>query len=426
LNPFSALRSASAGFRVASAHQFGCIGRVASLSRRRWFLFNAGVLLACAGILYARKPDMFQRPQFWAEDGGLFFLQACMRGWSSIFEPYAGYFHFLPRLVALIAEAFDPARAPGIYVGCSLLLTLWVSARTLSERFPIRPAIACALAVVLVPDAFEVLLSVANLQWILAAGLVAVLISDDPATPAQKIHDVVAVAAVGLTGPFSTLFAPIFVLRFLARRSVWSGIIGALAVTAGTIQLICVLGHPAVIPPGATVEILHGAIAIGSRLAGSLLLGKWVPNPPGIFAGLVLAAISLAGTGWLVMRAGAVRLQRIWAGLAFIAVLAASLYRCRFVLPGLTLIGFGARYFFPLQMLLVWLLISVFQSKLRGHRMAAGSIIAIMLIANLPRLRYGALPDLHWSDYAAKIRAGEKVLVPINPAGWTIPVPAKH
>ena len=383
-------------------------------------------MLICAGILYARKPDMFQRPQFWAEDGGLFFFQAYTHGWSSVFEAYAGYFHFLPRMVALLGQAFDPARAPGIYVGCSLLFTLWVSARTLSGRFPIRPGFACALAVVIVPDAFEVLLSIANIQWILAAGLAAVLISDDPKTPGEKVHDSVAVVAIGLTGPFSILFAPAFAGRFLTRRSIWSGLIGSMVSITGAIQLVCILRHPATIPPEETVKTLYAVVAIGSRLAGSLLLGKWVPDSPDVSAGLSLAAISLIGAAWLALRPGTGRLPRMWMGLAFAALLAGSLYRCRFVLPDLSHAGYGARYFFPLQLMLLWLLISLFQDKLRWHRVVAGLVMGVILITNIPRLSYGALTDLHWNDYAARIRAGEAVVVPINPAGWTIPLPARH
>ena len=51
--------------------------------------------------------------------------------------------------------------------------TLYVAGRTLSRRCPLpRLGGACALAVVLVPDTYEVFMNVVNLQWVVAAGLV--------------------------------------------------------------------------------------------------------------------------------------------------------------------------------------------------------------------------------------------------------------
>ena len=48
-----------------------------------------------------------------------------------------------------------------------------------------------------------------------------------------------------------------------------------------------------------------------------------------------------------------------------------------------------------------------------------------MLAVNLPRLREPGLPDLDWPAQAAKLRTGEAVTVPINPAGWSVSVPAR-
>lgn len=57
-----------------------------------------------------------------------------------------------------------------------------------------------ALAVVLVPDAFEVLLVLVNVQWVLAAALVLLLLAIDPQRPREYFHDVAAATLLGLTG----------------------------------------------------------------------------------------------------------------------------------------------------------------------------------------------------------------------------------
>jgi hypothetical protein len=54
----------------------------------------------CLAIILYRKWDSFVNPQFWAEDGAIFFQGAHELGWSSILRPYAGYHHFLQRLLA--------------------------------------------------------------------------------------------------------------------------------------------------------------------------------------------------------------------------------------------------------------------------------------------------------------------------------------
>ena len=33
---------------------------------------------------------------------------------------------------------------------------------------------------------------------------------------------------------------------------------------------------------------------------------------------------------------------------------------------------------------------------------------------------------MRWDFYEAKIRAGEPVIVPINPQGWVVPLPARR
>ncbi len=61
------------------------------------------VAVAAVGLLALRDTDAFLRPDFWAEDGRAFFRGWNMFGWSSFIEPYAGYLHLIPRIVAAAA-----------------------------------------------------------------------------------------------------------------------------------------------------------------------------------------------------------------------------------------------------------------------------------------------------------------------------------
>lgn len=377
-------------------------------------------LAACAVILAARRPDLVHSPQFWAEDGTVFFLQAHTLGVAALLEPYAGYLHTVLRLVAWLGTALDPMLAPALYVAATGGLTLYVAARTQSARFPFRPSPLYALAFVLVPDAYEVLLTLTNLQWVLAGGLLLVLIAREPERPAQAWHDGVAVALLGLTGPFGIVLLPLFVARALRRRTRFSVILAGVAAAVACIQSFMIMRNGLASGNGSVAwEMVLGVP--GLRVGGSLLSGgRWTPDV-GWAGATALGVLTLAVVGWLAARRGPGDGERRLLGLAFAGLLAVGLYRCRDVLPAL-LHGAGSRYFFPLQLILLWLGLAAALEARRWRAVAAWTLIIVVAAANLPRWREPAFADLHWAEYAARIRRGESVTVRINP-DWTFAVP---
>jgi hypothetical protein len=380
-------------------------------------------LLLCASILVARRPDLLQSPQFWAEDGPVFFAQSRTLGAAALLQPSAGYLHTALRLVAWLAAQVDVTLAPAFFVTAAGLLTLYVAARTQSPRFPFRPSIAYALAMVMVPDAYEVLLNLTNLQWVLAAGLLLVLISKDALTPAQQAHDIVAVIVLGLTGPFVIAFLPLFVWRAWHRSTRFSVVLAGIAGACSTVQTIVILQNPI----GMTVEpiAVEMLLAIpGLRIGASLFTGGHVAAEAGLLIASVLGGVTLAGIAFLALRRGPARVQRIWLGLAFAGVLAMTLFRCRYVWPAL-FHGLGSRYIFPLQLIALWLIIPA--ASAARPWLARGSRLALVVIAlvNIPRLREPAFPDLRWTEYAARIRNGESVTVKISPDPWTFTLPGR-
>jgi hypothetical protein len=54
---------------------------------------HAAVFLLSCIIIISRRPDMIFRPQFWAEDGIVWFAQAYNEGWRhALFRTQVGYF----------------------------------------------------------------------------------------------------------------------------------------------------------------------------------------------------------------------------------------------------------------------------------------------------------------------------------------------
>lgn len=389
---------------------------------RRQFWIMIGTLAICAIILGLRKPDQLERPQFWAEDG-FFYHQHFVHGWHTLIEAYNGYLHTIPRLIAGTSWWLDPKFAPAWFVTCAFAANLYVASRALSPRQPLRPRLALALAAVLVPDAFEVLLNVTNLQWVLAGGLLLLLIEADAETWPERVHDMLAVVLLGLTGPFCLLLTPFFLWRALQRKTGWSWILAASVATASIIQFGCILQYHEPQQPSAIVWP-EGVAAVGMQVAGSLFGGIWLKPALALPLRWGFTAVSIALIMALALREGHGRRERIALAGALIVFALAGVYRCRWSLASLNTAGYGSRYFFPVQMALLWLLATSLSRAGRWSWFAA-SLLTVALVANLSRLREPALVDLHWAHYTQRIRDGEAVTIPINPPGWTISLPPK-
>lgn len=57
----------------------------------------------------------------WAEDATIFISQAQSLGLASLWQPYAGYLHLYPRLVALLASQFPLIYTPALFFSGWLL-----------------------------------------------------------------------------------------------------------------------------------------------------------------------------------------------------------------------------------------------------------------------------------------------------------------
>jgi hypothetical protein len=393
-------------------------------------------LLVCAAILVARRPGHLENPQLWAEEGKIWFADAYTLGPRALLRSFGGYLNSTQRVVAALAQWADPAHVPAIFTAAAFLLTLYVAGRTQSERFPLPPHVGYALAVVLVPDTFEVLLFLNNVDRITAAGLVLVLISRDARRWWEHAHDAAATVLFGLTGPYSIVFAPMFVWRAIRRRTRASVGVAVLASACALVQgTLIVLHERGKLADTGPVAMGYGKVeprkllaVPGMRIGASLLVGARVPADYSLAIETALGIAVLAAVAYLALRPGRARVERVWLGIAFVLVLASALYRCRLVLPDLCHAVYGNRYFYFPQLMLLWLLIAFAVETRRWKSWGATALLLWMLAVNVPRLREPALPDMRWKEYAAKIRAGEAVEIPLNPGGiepWILRLPAR-
>lgn len=352
---------------------------------------SVGWLAACGALLMVRRPDAFLRPQFWAEDG-MFYVDALTRHSHSLSLPYAGYLHLAPRFAALAASMADPLWAPALTTAIAFVLTLTVFARVMSGRVALPGKPWLILAVVLLPDPREVFLNITNLQWILALGLVALLVADDAKGLPAQAGDAVFTLLCGLSGPFSLLFSPLFVLRAWRRRSRAAAAVALVVLATAAIQAGFLFWW-APVPADSTPVAFHWHLVpavIGLRLGTLPFFGSsaaHVSSPAALAASglLVLAGISL-----LLRPSAAPETGRRMLGLCLALTLIAALVRCRAVQPDLLVPENAQRYFFLPQALLLWLLITATPARKAG-RLSIRILLLGFALMNLPGLRMPAL-----------------------------------
>ncbi len=167
--------------------------------------------LATGLILLLHARIYVQDPGFWAEDLKVFWRDQYAHGLAaSLFSPYSGYLHAVPRLIAWGAWVFPIGLHPLVYFWSAFALTAWTGSLIAASVGSAFAGLAMAAALVAVPDIGEVWLTPTNLQWVLGCALPVVLLM--PRSPALfvRIQQAVLVVLAGLTGPFAIVAAPLW------------------------------------------------------------------------------------------------------------------------------------------------------------------------------------------------------------------------
>ena len=403
----------------------GCqpAGRSASDGRRKVVILVA-TCAALLVVLFARRPEMFLRPQFWAEDGAVYFFQADTMGAHAIVQPYAGYYLVLLRLVAWVAAPFNAAMAPGIYFWACMAVMLGVATACFSPRIELSLRPVCVLALGLIPHTGEVVGNLTNLQWFTALGLLWLLLARDPSNLRQWATDSLLAVAVGLTGPFSLLFLPLFIARAFTQPTRYRWWMALLVAGTAAMQ-VRVMARSSVLHATLTwvspVQVLD---LLGRRLGGSLFLpAEWVQGLP-LLAGVSLGVVVAVGLVAVAVWPGRQRLGRALLCGSILLTVGGTFFRLRDNLGQMMDLGLHDRYFYLPKLLMIGLLIQGMAMGGAWRRMYAASVLVVLAIT-LTGWRYRYLPDLHWATYAARIEAGLPTEnIPINPT-WTLTHPGR-
>lgn len=246
------------------------------------FAARLSVLAIVATILLIRRTDSFVNPQFWAEDGPIFFLQQYENGISAIAQPYAGYLHLMPRLIAFVAATFFPySLIASVYVFLSLIITLFVITAIFSRRLNVRYKGLLSLALVLVPHSGnKIFMSATNIQWILCILLIITAISEEPSciygNPRnQYISDIARIILCGLTGPFLIFLVPVFAWKWFRKTNRYNSVVILIVGLILIIQL-SVISFETIELQSSHLNLDAGIYSgvIGTKTFGGLFLGS--------------------------------------------------------------------------------------------------------------------------------------------------------
>ncbi|MFP5375279.1 MAG: hypothetical protein ACLGIO_00660 [Acidimicrobiia bacterium] len=260
-----------------------------------------GAVVAGAGTALARQQGPGALDTVWAEDGAVFLAQVHDLGvGGSLLEPYAGYLHAVPRLIAAVVSALPLQWADTAYAALSALVTAGcavfvfrASAAHVAGRWA---RVACAAPILVSPLAgTEVLANAANLHWFLLSAAFWAVVWRAPSRWESAVAASV-VAAAALSDPFALALLPLAALRLAPRRrpdavasafAVAAVVQVAGALTADSGRQLGEKAEVALVPFRYVVDVF------GRGLAGDRVVGQDGLSSRGVVVGgLVLGAVA--------------------------------------------------------------------------------------------------------------------------------------
>jgi len=414
------------------------------LAPAHWAEYRPGrflsVWLVVTLIQFARVPTFWLTGEFVAEDGWVFFAGAFNAPWTqSWLQPYAGYFHTAPRILAELWSGLPLVWQPYAYAGSGLAIdALILSLFCLPHFRRLVPSDGQRLGIVAVlalAQNAENLGLVLGVNWYLGFGLALLLVMTPPSGWAGRVAMTVGAVLAVWSTPAAFVLVPWLgwgVWRGRERFGrIWGAIVlSNLVVVAGLVMALRLQ------TPGRTGAFTGADMVIAAE---RLVLRGWLGT------GLLGEALSsaLAGTGvlgWLGLAMAVVLLICGWrlraepwsrplAGLMLVAVamIALSLTRTLYVASAAdTALPLHERYLTaPTLLLSVVVLAALARTRSSRVFWRVWLVECGLLLVSLPQLNHWARPAVafHLRDFVADIERFERAYVLIGQPG-SLYVPA--
>jgi hypothetical protein len=409
------------------------------------------LVVAIIGVVLtmSRRPDAIFHAQFWAEDGLRWYANAYNWGWvQATLTSAGGYFQTLSRLTAALSLLVDIRYAPLVYNLVALVVQVLPAAFLATPRFSraipdFRIRLLLAFLYIGLPNSFELHINITNAMTHLGLLAALVVLADPSKRVGWRLFDGSVLALSGLSGPFVIALTPVAFLRWITGRTDrWRLVVFMVVLSCAAIQAVSVVAAgPSARPHGPLGATAHGFVAI---VAGNVFAGAVI----GLFHYTQLFAQTWWNPYSLAVRVTFLMGMAIFAHAAIRGTLELRLFILfawivlvgALMTPVLTLTGpqwpllshpgAGDRYYeIPMLAFLasaVWIMA---RSGIAVLRVAAGALIAATILVGVPGdWSYPPYTDLHLERYAEvldRAAPGTRVVIPINPPGWTIELTRK-
>jgi len=398
----------------------------------RQFMAVASAILI---VLALRRPDSLLNPQFWAEDGSVYFSQALVSGPASIFSPHMGCLWILPRIVALAVTLLPVLWAPFAFnltaltvdAACCALFSL-PAYRHLVRSDWLRVG-SCVLFAATACTGGELIGTLTNMPWYLALAAVGAVALRSESVAEMRGRSIVRIAAgaalCAISSPVVAATAPVALWRAYRaiRRRDWKMLAIPAALLGGILiqglvefRLLYGAGHAtAPLLPNLPLALLFPGFLrtiFGEGLARAL--AERFLWPLAIGASLLIAA-------WLVFLWRRLRVSILLSALLLIVGPVAMTIAGRHAVwaTGTSILLWGGQRYLLLPACAFIFLTAAFIDTFPGFRFSLIVLLLPFALGIAGDFRVPPYPDFNWPSEAARVRhwqaTGCEVLLPVPP-----------
>lgn len=381
---------------------------------------NAAILLLIAIIYFARMPGAFTHPQFFGEDGIIFFDQAYIFGWKSLLTPYSGYIHLIPRIIAKLALYFPLEATQVIFTYSAITCLIATAAAILYSRLNRLTKCLFAISLISLPVSGAVFGTLTYIQCFAASLFYIMLTQAQPVNNKQRFFDYSCLSLLSLTGPYVCFMLPFFCMKYWRQRSNYSLYCLIPIVIGAYVQTYCYLISPRF---SYTDHLLNFGIKVFAfRLVNPMLLWFHASQPFTLSSSSLLVIVFLLPIITCLFIAH--RQQYPTFSLYTALLIAALLF-----LSGLTaqhhdlyfLPSHESRYFYLPTLLTAWFYIQMLSVN-RAGRIIATIMLTLLLIGSIHHFRFFARTfddQQHWQQTVRALKAHKKATIHTYPHIWT-------